>query len=351
MDRLLVCHILCGRRWAESNYSQQQKEKLPVASLCCSVSHIQCRINPCRVSGTTAVATFWNLFCRFVELNCNLSDSDCILGNLGHLGPPAGRGRKQQRSRGMKVKLTDARYDVWCMSTALSHWTMRTALREKTGGSRSALDPDRLRIAGFFSGDAWASETKTSECSWDLRERMPLEPPGELHKEKHARREKHTPWETIAQVKLSAILMQPAKPPPAICRIKIFYSISDGILGSVQIWASYTGSDAELQSEDLLTNCKCTRPENSRAKEGGTGQLQYHSAPPGPSTCARTALTSSTRGSTAGSGNRATVFFITVSLRVWKIFCGGGKRRGNAVEQSTTLKSFAGLIGIDVFLK
>lgn len=66
---------------------------------------------------------------------------------------------------------------------------MRTALREKTGGSRSALDPDRLRIAGFFFfvGDVWASETKTSESSWDLRERMPLEPLGELHKDKHTR--------------------------------------------------------------------------------------------------------------------------------------------------------------------
>lgn len=182
------------------------------------------------------------------------------------------------------MKLTDARYDVWCMSTALSHWTMRTALREKTGGSRSALDPGRLRIAGFFFGDVWASETKTSECSWDLRERMPLEPPGELHKEKHARREKHTHWETTAQVKLSAILMQPAKPPPVICRIKLFYSISDGKLGSVQIWASYTGCDAELQSEELLTNCKCTWPETSRAMEGGAqgscNTIPHHLGPP-----------------------------------------------------------------------
>lgn len=73
-------------------------------------------------------------------------------------------------------KLTDARYDVWCMSTALSHWTMRTALREKTGVSGLALDPDRLH---FCACDV--CETKTSNSSWDLRERMPLEPPRELH--------------------------------------------------------------------------------------------------------------------------------------------------------------------------
>lgn len=42
--------------------------------------------------------------------------------------------------------------------------------------------------------------------------------------------------------------------------------------------------------------------------------------------------TSSTKGKTAGMGNRATVFFITISLRVWKTFCRkekGGERKAS----------------------
>lgn len=50
------------------------------------------------------------------------------------------------------------------------------------------------------------------------------------------------------------------------------------------------------------------------------------------------ALTSSTRGSTAGSGNRETVFFITASLRVWKIFCEEGGKKSQLCWAGDNLK-------------
>lgn len=91
--------------------------------------------------------------------------------------------------------LTDARYDVWCISTALSHWTIKTALRVETDANGSGVWGSGGRVlmcVFFFLITAWrvwqwdrgeqGAGASGTDVSLDLRERMPLEPLCDLQK-------------------------------------------------------------------------------------------------------------------------------------------------------------------------
>lgn len=126
---------------------------------------------------------------------------------------------------------------------------------------------------------------------------------------------------------------------------------------------NYVSRDIKVCPEALPTNCKAILAEKTQKTYSSPwrahGRLQYQFLPLGNSSgplkhCTETALTCSTRGNTAGSGNRATVFFMTISLRVWKIFCNKEKEKkvvsvGHFFFQSLFLNGWACLI-VSVFL-